>query len=262
MVLVVALLVGVAHHDHPVGHDRRRGVRDHLVLGGIAAADLVLPLVEVAHEVHHAAVLREAGQVHPRAPALHGPAGLGVEAPEEEARGHQVDHPPAVHVGVGDPLPVVLPHRALPALGVGLPEDPEGLARGRVDRRGGAPLAGHGVEDPVHVGGRGPEQGVGAGPEVVPPPGPRHREVLEVGGVDLVQGREAAAAGVPAPVAPLPVLGPRAALARGGARSGQKERRRGPDGRGKPGGPDPRALARSHHRLALLGVPVHGGRAR
>ena len=100
---------------------------------------------------------------------------------------------------------------------LGLAEDPERLPRGRIDRHHLPPRRGHRVEDAVHVDRGGPVEVVEVGSEVVAAPDPGHLQVGEVAAVDLLEGGRAGVAGVAAEVAPLPVLGPRQALRRGGA---------------------------------------------
>ena len=121
--LVVPLLMRVADHDHAVDHDRGRRVGDVADFRGQAVLGVVVPGAEVVEEVD-GSVLAE---------GVDRPAGVGVERVQEEAGGDQVDHSASVHVRVGDALPVVLPHRVLPPLGVRLAVGPQRLAGGGID---------------------------------------------------------------------------------------------------------------------------------
>ena len=71
---------------------------------------------------------------------------------------------------------------------------------------------GYGVEQPIGVDRGRSEEIVDVGAEVVPSPDPNDFQVLEVAGIDLVQGRITGVRGVPADVPPLslgviPLLG-------------------------------------------------------
>ena len=209
--LVVALLVHVAHHHDAVHDDGRRRGREVAQLTGNALLRVVLEtrlrpgcpvLHEIGKHVDHAAP-REAGHRHARAPVLEVLARLGVERVQEERGRRVVDDASSVHLRVRDPLPVVVAHAALVPRRVGLAVGPQRLSRCRVDGRDGAPLARHGEEDSIHVDRRRAEDVVDPGPEVVAAPDPRHLELLEIGGVDLVERQVPRVRGITADVAPL-----------------------------------------------------------
>ena len=125
---------------------------------------------------------------------------------EEEAGGDDVDAPLAVHLRVGDTLPVVLAHRVRPPLGVRLAEGPERLAGRGVHRHDGPPVAGHAKELAFGVDRRGAHDRIDVRPEVVTAPDPGHLEMLEVAAVDLVERGIAGAPLVGPPVSPAAVL--------------------------------------------------------
>ena len=149
-------------------------------------------------EVHDAAQAEE-GQQMPR---------LCVEGGQVVAGRDHEDRGTALDLGVGHSLSVVLARRGLPARVVPLPPHPEGLARGGIDRHDRAALAGHGVEPVADLDGGAPIDEVRLGAVVGRVPAPGHLELADVLGVDLVEGRIAAAPLVPAPVPPLAFLGP------------------------------------------------------
>ena len=223
--LPVARLVADEHHDHTVHHDGRGRGGDHAELAGNAVAGVVAgravhpapPVLDEGRDQVEAAGRGKAVERDLAAPVLEGAAGLGVERPQEEGGAGDEDHPAPVHLRIGDPLAVGLPGRAQVPDRLGLAEDPERLPRGRIDRHHLPPRRGHRVEDAVHVDRGGPVEVVEVGSEVVAAPDPGHLQVGEVAAVDLLEGGRAGVAGVAAEVAPLPVLGPRQALRRGGA---------------------------------------------
>ena len=208
--LVVALLGRVADHHHAVHHDRRRRAGDVAQLArdaevGIVGAVPALPGSPVGDQVRqhvdHTG-LRETGERHRAAPVLQRPARLRVERVEEEGRTDDVDDPAAVHLGVGHTLPVAVAHPAVEAGGVRLAVGPERLAGGRIDRHHVAALAGNRIEDAVDVDRSRARHAEHARAVVVATPDPRHLEVLEVVGGDLIQARVAGVPGVAADVAP------------------------------------------------------------
>jgi hypothetical protein len=194
--------------------------------------------IQIGQEVHGAEAL-EAGDRNRGSESLRRASRLRVQGVEEEGRGDVEDDAPAVHLGVGHPLPVGGPGRCLPPGRVGLPEDPERLPRGGIQGGHGAPASRHGEEAAGGVDGGGPEGPVGFGAEVVPPPDPGHLQRLEVVPVDLVQGRVAGGGGGAPPVPPLVGgLGELAGLHRcreGGQGQGQG-RKEGPEDGTSEGG--------------------------
>ena len=103
---------------------------------------------------------------------------------QEESRRDHVNDIAAVHIGVGDTLPVVFSHGVLPPERLRLDPRPESLSRAGVRRHDMTPIAGHADELAVDVNRR------GAGVHVRksgPIPNPCHLELLEVVRVDLVQ---------------------------------------------------------------------------
>ena len=201
--LRVALLMGVAHHDRAVDDDWGRRVRDVADLHRDALVRVVL-VAEVRQQVDDAGV-GEALDRHRLAEAFKMLAGLRVERVQEEGGRDDVDDAAPVDLGVADALAVAGAHRLFPTPRVRLAVGPERLAGGRVDGRYGPPVAGDGVEDAVDVARRRARQVQRMRPEVVPPPDPRHLEVPEVVGVDLVERRVPRAPGVAALVAPFAV---------------------------------------------------------
>ena len=220
--LVVALLGGVAHHDDAVDDDRGRGVRDVAelprdpevrVVGTPVPLEPRPPVGDQVGEEIHDARLGESVERNARPPVLERPARLGIQGVEEEGGRDDVDDAPAVHLRVGDPLPVAVPHPAVEARRVRLAVRPDRLARRRLQRDDIPPLPRHGVEEPVHVDGRRAGDPEGEGPEVVAPPDPGDLEVLEVLRRDLVEPGVARVPRVPSDVSPLagrrpPVLRP------------------------------------------------------
>ena len=189
--LVVALLGGVAHDDHAVDHDGRRRAGDVALLERHAHVRIVL-VAQVGEQVHGPG-LREALDVHRTAEAFDGLAGLGVQRVQEEGGRDHVDDVAPVHVGVGDALAVVLPHRVLPAEGLGLDPVPEHLAAGRVGGDHVALLPGDADQLAIDVDGGRARVNVRIRGSV---PDPLDFELVEVGGVDLGQLGVALAAGV------------------------------------------------------------------
>ena len=115
-------------------------------------------------------------------------ASLGVECVEEEAGSRDVDHPAAIDLGVGDPLSIVLPHGALKPKRVGLAVCPKDFTRSSVHGDHLSPRADSRVEDAVDEGWRGLGGESDRGGKVVRSPDPSDLQILEVAGVDLVQG--------------------------------------------------------------------------
>ena len=209
--LVVALLGRVADDDDAVDDDRGRRAGDVAQLAGDAEVGVVgavpaqpRPPVgdEVGEQVDHAGA-REARQRHRRPPVLEGQPGLCVEGVEKEGGADRIDDAPAVDLAPGDALAVAVPHAAVEPGGVRLAERPEGLAARGVDGDDGAALAGHRVQGAVDVNGSRAGHPKPRGPEVVAPPDPRHLEVVEVVGGDLVERGIAGVRGVAPDVAPL-----------------------------------------------------------
>ena len=178
-----------------------------------------LPLAPALQEVRHHIADTGLGETVERyglAPALQGPARLGIERPKEEGGASEIDHTAAVHLPVGDPFSVGPPGRAQKPDRLRLAKDPERLARFRVDRHHLPARSDHRVEYSVDVDRCGPGKVIDVGAEVIAPPNPLLVEVLEVGGVDLGQGRGAGVPGIAAQITPLAVLGPWQALSEGG----------------------------------------------
>ena len=157
--LVVALLGGVADHDHVVDDDRRRRAGDVAELERDARVRVVrllglqpgLPVRdEILQQVDRAG-LREARDRNGPAPVRERLAGLGIERVQEERRRGDEDHAAAVDARVGDALAVVGAHRVLEPAGRRLLERPQRLAGGRVERHDGAPRARDGDQHAVDV---------------------------------------------------------------------------------------------------------------
>ena len=211
--LVVSLLGRIPYHDRPVHHDRRRRGRDVAECARDAVLRVVIrletlprgPAGNERHQHVHHARLREAVDGDGLAEAVDVPPRFGVERVQEEGGRRVVDDPSRVDFPVCDALPVVLPHGAFPARGVGFAVGPQGLAGLGVDGRHGAPLPRHRVQDPVNVGGGRLHLLVDVGAKVVGVPHPGDLEVAEVVRVDLVDGRVAGAPCVGALEAPLTV---------------------------------------------------------
>ena len=196
--------------------------------------------------------LGKAGERHRRAPVLQRPAGLRVEGVEKEGGADDVDHPAAGHLRVGHALPVAVAHPAVEAGGVRLAVGPQRLAGGRIDRHHVAALAGDGIEHAVDV-----DRGRAGYPEcaravVVAAPDPRHLEVFEVVGRDLIESRVAGVPGVAADVAP--VAGWRVIALRAG-RGGHQQHARDGDGDGHDRGRDEETKRTPNACKPLL---VHG----
>src|SRR5690606_23121783 len=68
------------------------------------------------------------------APALEGLTRFRVERVQEEARCADEDDASTVQLGIRDALPVVVPHRVLPAGSLGLLEGPERCPRSGIER--------------------------------------------------------------------------------------------------------------------------------
>ena len=214
--LAIAGLVPHEHHNDPVHHDRRRRAGDHTelprhpIVGVVRSLVPALPLAPAIQELRYQiddAGLLEVIQRYGRTPVLQGPPSLGVERPKEEGGGRDIDHSAAVHFGVGDPFAIGPPGRAQEPDGFRLAKHPYRLARVGVDRHHLPARRGHGVDHSVGVDRRGPGKVVEVGAEVVTLPDPVDFEVLEVAGVDLVEGGRAGMAGVAAEVTPFSVLG-------------------------------------------------------
>ena len=196
--LVVPLLGGVAHDDYTVDHNRRRGAGDVAPLERDPLVVVVL-VPQIVEQIHGPG-LREALDVHRAAEPLDGLAGVGVQGVQEERGRHHVDDVAPVDVGVGHALAVVLPHRILPAEGLGLHPVPQYLAAGRVGGDHVALLAGDADQLSVNVYGRRARVDVRIRGSI---PDPIDFELLEVRGVDLGQLGVALAAGVAADVGPV-----------------------------------------------------------
>ncbi len=246
--LVVPLLVDVAHHDNAIHHDGGRRSREVPELAGDALLGIVREtglrpggpvLDEIRKHVDDPAP-REAAQRHARPPVVEMLARLGVEGVQEERGRRVVDDPSPVHLAIGDALPVVVAHPPVVPRRVGLAVRPQRLPRRRVDRRDGAPLAGHREQDPIHIDWRRAEDVVHLGTKIVAPPHPRHLQLLEVAGIDLVQRRIPRMRGVAADIAPLAGRG--AMLLR--------------DGRELPG-KEAEGARHAHPESQLPGCPVY-----
>ena len=146
----------------------------------VAGGQPRLPVLDQVGQHVDDARARETGQRDRRAPALQVFAGLRVERVQEECGRGVEDDLASVHLGERDTLAVVVPHAAGEPGRVRLAVGPDGLAGTGIDGGDGAPLAGDGVEQAVDIERRGAEEGIDAGPEVVAPPRPRHRELFEV----------------------------------------------------------------------------------
>ncbi len=165
-------------------------------------------------------------------------AGVGVERAKIIAGRDHEDRGAALHLGVGHALPVVLASGGFVAWVVPLPPHPERLPRDGVDGHDRATLPGHVVQTVAHLDGRPPVDEVRLGSVVGRVPAPRDLETARVLGVDLVEGRVAAAPLVPAPVPPLAFL---RSLRLGEGGMGE-EGRRGGERHGKEGRPEERAF--------------------
>jgi hypothetical protein len=229
---VVSAIVRVAHDHDPVHHDRW-GRRRDIPVRQRPAVRVNRVVAQTQVEVHDP-VQPEVGQ---------GSTGVGVERGQVVAGRDRVDDTAAIDLRVGDCLAVVLSRGGLPARIVPHPPHPQRLARGRVDRHHGASLTGDGVELVAHLERRGPVDEIGLGAVVGRFPAPCDLELPDVARVDLIQRRIAAAALVPAPVAPLAVLGARTLRCRGVCPTQQKGGGHREHGSGGP--------AAAHH-------PVHG----
>ncbi len=218
-----------ADEHHVLGHDRGRLQAD-------LARDEIDVLIVVALEVDGAA-LAEGGD---------GDAGPGVER-EQAVGGGDVEDPLLGAVRpVGEAAAGELARRVGGAGPLVLAVDPEQLTGAGVERDHRAARPRRGVEDAVHHE-RGPfELVLGPRAQAVGLEAPGHLEVVEVGGVDLVQRGVAAAADVARVGGPLAVaraLGDGAELRRLAARDGRPaqdshhggERQHGPgDGSHRP----------------------------
>ena len=192
--------VGRADHHGVAGHQRRRVQAD-------LPRQRVDLLIHVLHQVDDA-VLPEVGE------ALARPR---VQADQPVARRHVEDLPvsPVVPVGQAPARPAARGH--LGPLAFVESVHPEQLARPRVRRDRGAAQSGRGVDHAAHHQRRRLEVVLGLRTEVGGPEPPRHLQVVEVLGRDLVERRVARVRDVAAVAPPLSVLG----LPRHGNRRGQ-----------------------------------------
>ena len=150
-------------------------------------------------------------------------AGPGVEG-DHEIRGREENDSLLRSVGpVGDAAPRGLPRRGLSALAFVEAVDPESLPGRGVDGDRAPAGARGGVEDPSYHDGRGAEVVVGAGAEVSRLPAPGDLELSGVRLVDLIEGRVAGAAEIPAVIVPLALR--RAVLRARGLRAESSEQK-------------------------------------
>ena len=136
-------------------------------------------------------------------------AGLRIKTHQLIPDGHVEDALVALAVGpVPDTAAREPARRQLRATAFFEPVHPQQLAGGGVERHGIAMLAGSGVEHAVDHQRRGLQVEVGARAEALGLEPPRHFELLEVGGIDLIERSIAGDAEVPTPRAPLAAGGP------------------------------------------------------
>ena len=165
-----------------VYHDRRRRARDVTDLQGDPLVGIE-GMAQVLQQVDRSG-LGETVYGHLAPEALNGLTGMRIESVEEEPGRHHVDDVPAIDVGVGDALTVVLPHRVLPPKGAWLAEGPQRLPRAGVHGDHVATLSGHRNQHPIHIDRRRARQHVSEARSV---PLPGDLEGVEVCGGDLVE---------------------------------------------------------------------------
>ena len=189
-----ALLHRRADEDR-VPDDGGRGVQPDLA--GLEIDLLAVALHDADLQIHDA-VLAE-GRDHR--------AGLGVER-DQPVAGGDVEHAVvAAAVGpVGDAAPGQLPGRVGAALALRIAVHPQQLTRARVERHHRAARAAGRVEHAANHQRRAFELELGARAQAVGLEPPRDFELVEVVGVDLIEGRVLRAAEIGGVVRPLAVL--------------------------------------------------------